>query len=104
MAKLIAVNAHDQTSRWGMFTDRLMIPIAAASVFIAGYLLGEGQPLRLIWSCVDDRVEFDTIRDAYLALFEVRFDIISAQVLATAGLDAAGIDRILPSARNSELY
>lgn len=105
MARLIAVNAHGSISRWGMFSDRLMVPVAAASVCMATYLLEEGQTLRMVWTCVEDQIEFDAVRAAYLALYEIRFDIISAQLLARAGIEhPARIDELLPSSRNSEIY
>ena len=104
MAKSIAANAHYLISRWAIFSDRLKIPIAAASVCMASYLLRQGHPLRSIWACVEDQVEFDAIRTAYLALFEIRVDIISAQLLAIAGYeDAASIDEVIPSSQSSEI-
>ena len=76
--------------------DRLVRSVAAASIYMASHLLGDGRSLEMIESCALSGD--DPIRGAYAVLYLHRYDIINTQLLARVGMGLGSIGDVLPPA------
>ncbi|KAF6228013.1 hypothetical protein HO133_007741 [Letharia lupina] len=76
--------------------DRFVRSVAAASIYMASHLLGDGRSLEMIESCALSGD--DPIRSAYALLYLHRYDIINTQLLARVGMGLGSIGDVLPPA------
>ena len=95
-ARWIASTYHDEARlEGGELGDGAAVAVAAASVCVAGHLLGDPRSLESISRCVD--VGEEAVRRDYGWLHGFRHEIVDVQILAHAGMELDGVYGILPS-------
>ena len=96
MARCIANRFHDRVEIGGLdSSDGPAHMVAAASIYMASYLLDDVRSLDLVSSC--DGLEVEEVRRVYGLLYGYRHELISMELLARAGREWEEVEEILPS-------